>query len=390
MNTTFEIFKTFLVLGFTAFGGPAAHLGFFRKRFVEELKWISDDELGQTIALSQFLPGPGSSQVGFAIGLHRGGLLGGMAAFLGFTLPAWLLMLCIAIIQSPHEDGTLGWWSSAIHGLKIMAVVVVANASWGMYQKFCQTNVHQVCALLSATALLLMPSLWMQLVVLSLAGTGGYYLSQRNESVNPIAGDQPKHTPISFGYLITFGVLFVLSLLTSNTGYHFWDLMANFYSSGSLVFGGGHVVLPLLQETVASSLDSNTFLTGYATVQAAPGPMFSFASYLGAALSPESAVLGSILATLAIFTPGFLLMLAIQPSWSAICKRPRFLEATASINAAVVGLLLSAMYQPVWVSAITSAPSVIVLFMVIYLLKLKQWSLPWVMLTTVFASFLVL
>ena len=337
-----DIFRQFLVLGLVSFGGPAAHVGYFHRRFVDELKWLDEAEFARLMALTQFLPGPASSQLGFAIGRVRGGVPGAFAAFVAFTLPSFLIMALLAIYASSLPDWLQG---GAITGLKWLAVIVVADAVWNMGKRFCATPLTRGLAVAVALLLLIWSTLLGQMLALLVAAVVGWHKLRPKEGSAPVS-DQPvwRHKP-----LMLFALLAVLPLLF---GGGLWVLWKDFYAAGSLVFGGGHVVLPLLQELVGGKLSPDQFLTGYAAAQAVPGPMFSLAAYLGAVLLPSSPWLGALTATLAIFLPGFLLVLGVMEGWQWLSSRPALAGAVSGINAAVVGLLLAALYQPVFVSAV--------------------------------------
>ncbi|PMH41169.1 chorismate-binding protein [Vibrio sp. 10N.286.49.B3] len=379
----FSIFKTFLLLGFVSFGGPAAHLGYFRQSFVEKYKWLSDEEYAQIVALSQFLPGPGSSQVGFAIGYKKGGCLGGVMAFLGFTLPSVLLMVMLAILSHQFIDSTL--FTSIIHGLKLLAVVVVVDACWGMYKNFCQDKITIGLCALTAIALLIIPSVTSQIAVLIFAAIIGYYFlntpsdqqAQRLDNQN-IASKNIVSWPPLIIFLIG---LLALPLLSSQ--HTFINLFSHFFQAGSFVFGGGHVVLPLLQNNIGTQLSPDSFLAGYAFAQAVPGPMFTLATYIGYELLPNSPITGALIATIAIFTPGFLLMLAVLKNWQKIAAIPAISASLRGVNAAVVGLLLAALYSPIYSHAVVSASDMALVICGFYLLK--QIKLPIVYLVLFFA-----
>ncbi|GIC04313.1 chromate resistance protein-related protein [Vibrio cholerae] len=335
------IFKTFFALGWVSFGGPAAHIGYFRHTFVEKLGWVSEQEYAQFVALSQFLPGPGSSQVGFAIGYHRGGLAGAWAAFLGFTLPSVLIMLLLAGLSSHLLDTPL--FEQVIHGLKLLAIIVVADACLTMYRNFCQQRLTAGLCVLTAVAITLAPSLLTQFAVLLLAALVG------QARLAPQASSSLEAFRPSWLSLLLFASLLLgLPLLAASSP--LVELFGHFFQAGSLVFGGGHVVLPLLQNALGDSLSTDQFLTGYAAAQAVPGPMFTLATYLGYVLTPEMPVVGALIATLAVFLPGFLLLLGVLKNWSALAQRPKVAGAMQGVNACVVGLLLAALYQPVWSS----------------------------------------
>jgi chromate transporter len=360
-----QVFIQFLWLGCVSFGGPAAHIGYFQRTFVERLGWLTQAEFAQLLALCQLLPGPASSQLGFAIGRQRAGLGGALAAFAGFTLPSFLLLLAAAI--GLGQLGNNVWLDAALHGLKLLALVVVADAVFTMSRQFCKTTRNQGIMVATAAALWWQPGLLTQLVMLA----GAALLCARvgapqtpgpqSSPAQSIPVRQP-HWPT----LLLFALLFVgLPLLGGPVG----QLVADFYRAGSLVFGGGHVVLPLLAESVGHSLNQQQFLAGYSLAQLVPGPMFTLATYLGAQLLPASPVGGALLATLALFLPGFLLLWAMGPCWQSWLARPRLAGAVAGINAAVVGLLLAALYQPVWQSAVLAPTDLALAAIGFYLLR---------------------
>ncbi|MBL0434781.1 chromate efflux transporter [Aeromonas hydrophila] len=360
-----QVFMQFLWLGCISFGGPAAHIGYFQRTFVERLGWLTQAEFAQLLALCQLLPGPASSQLGFAIGRQRAGLAGALAAFAGFTFPSFLLLLAAAI--GLDQLGNNVWLDAALHGLKLLALVVVADAVLTMSRQFCKTTRNQGIMVATAAALWWQPGLLTQLVMLAGAALlcarvgAPQTLGPQPSSAQSIPVHQP-HWPT----LLLFALLFVgLPLLGGPIG----QLLADFYQAGSLVFGGGHVVLPLLAESVGHSLNQQQFLTGYSLAQLVPGPMFTLATYLGAQLLPASPVGGALLATLALFLPGFLLLWAMGPCWQSWLARPRLAGAVAGINAAVVGLLLAALYQPVWQSAVLAPTDLALAAVGFYLLR---------------------
>ncbi|EJL6355583.1 chromate efflux transporter [Vibrio cholerae] len=337
------IFRTFFALGWVSFGGPAAHIGYFRHTFVEKLRWVNEQEYAQFVALSQFLPGPGSSQVGFAIGYHRGGLAGAWAAFLGFTLPSVLIMLLLAGLSSHLLDTPL--FEQVIHGLKLLAIIVVADACLTMYRNFCQQRLTAGLCVLTAVAITLAPGLITQFAVLLIAAFVGQARLAPQQSFSTTS-----FSPSWLSLLLFASLLLGLPLLAASSP--LVELFGHFFQAGSLVFGGGHVVLPLLQNALGDSLSTDQFLTGYAAAQAVPGPMFTLATYLGYVLTPEMPVVGALIATLAVFLPGFLLLLGVLKNWSALAQRPKVAGAMQGVNACVVGLLLAALYQPVWSSTV--------------------------------------
>ncbi len=337
------IFRTFFALGWVSFGGPAAHIGYFRHTFVEKLRWVSEQEYAQFVALRQFLPGPGSSQGGFAIGYHRGGLAGAWAAFLGFTLPSVLIMLLLAGLSSHLLDTPL--FEQMIHGLKLLAIIVVLDSCFSMYRNFCQQRLTAGLCVLTAVAITLAPGLITQFAVLLIAAFVGQARLAPQQSFSTTT-----FSPSWLSLLLFASLLLGLPLLAASSP--LVELFGHFFQAGSLVFGGGHVVLPLLQNALGDSLSTDQFLTGYAAAQAVPGPMFTLATYLGYVLTPEMPVVGALIATLAVFLPGFLLLLGVLKNWSALAQRPKVAGAMQGVNACVVGLLLAALYQPVWSSTV--------------------------------------
>ncbi|EPT1693423.1 chromate efflux transporter [Vibrio cholerae] len=357
------IFRTFFALGWVSFGGPAAHIGYFRHTFVEKLRWVSEQEYAQFVALSQFLPGPGSSQVGFAIGYHRGGLAGAWAAFLGFTLPSVLIMLLLAGLSSHLLDTPL--FDQVIHGLKLLAIIVVADACLTMYRNFCQQRLTAGLCVLTAVAITLAPGLITQFAVLLIAAFVGQARLAPQQSFSTTS-----FSPSWLSLLLFASLLLGLPLLAASSP--LVELFGHFFQAGSLVFGGGHVVLPLLQNALGDSLSTDQFLTGYAAAQAVPGPMFTLATYLGYVLTPEMPVVGALIATLAVFLPGFLLLLGVLKNWSALAQRPKVAGAMQGVNACVVGLLLAALYQPVWSSTVHAPLDWAVLLIGFFLFKVLR------------------
>ncbi|MGN4978874.1 chromate efflux transporter [Aeromonas sp. 95A] len=380
-----QVFIQFLWLGCISFGGPAAHIGYFQRTFVQRLGWLTQAEFARLLALCQLLPGPASSQLGFAIGRHRAGLGGALSAFVGFTLPSFLLLLAAAI--GIGQLGSNLWLDAALHGLKLLALIVVADAVLTMSRQFCATGMTQGIMVVTAAALWWQPGLLTQLLML--AGAALICArSQRGAGSRPATAELPAaassqpHWPT----LLLFGILFIgLPLLGSPLG----QLVADFYRTGSLVFGGGHVVLPLLQESVGHTLNEQQFLTGYSLAQLVPGPMFTLATYLGAQLQPEMPMIGALLATLALFAPGFLLLWAVGPCWQQWLARPRLAGAVTGINAAVVGLLLAALYQPVWQSAVLAPTDLALAAIGFYLLRVLKLQVPAIAALLVMAAILL-
>jgi len=355
-----EVLAVFLKLGLTCFGGPIAHLGYFRREFVERRRWLDDETFIDLVGLCQFLPGPASSQVGFSIGLLRAGWLGGLAAWFGFTLPSVLLLLSFAAI-APGLGGPVG--SGLIHGLKLVAVAVVAQAVWDMARRLCPDKRRAAIALLAIAVLSIPTAVYAQLIVIALGAVLGLALCQKTTSSDTSRVPQHSHEirasrTVGVFALILFG--FLLLGLPALVGVHAGQaikVFEAFYRSGALVFGGGHVVLPLLQQQTVSTgwISSNDFLAGYGAAQAIPGPLFTFAAFLGWMMTdaPNHWV-GALLATAGIFLPGLLLVLAALPYWQALRAHPSMAALVAGVNAAVVGLLATALYSPVWTSAVLS------------------------------------
>lgn len=340
-----ELFWRFLALGCISFGGPAAHMGYFRTVFVERLKWLDETAYGRLIALSQFLPGPSSSQVGFAIGYQRAGVPGGVAVFLGFTLPSFLLLFLLATAGGTLTDTV--YFGGFVKGLKLLAVVVVADAVLSMYATFCKRRLAGALCILTATALLIVPSTAVQFTVLAAGALVGWRFLRAPET--PPGGKvRFSWLPLTLFFILLIGLPFLARLSPD------LDLFSRFYQTGSLVFGGGHVVLPLLQQTVGEVLPIDRFLLGYAAAQAIPGPMFTMSAFLGAEMTPDHALIGALIAALGIFLPGFLLILSFHDTWETLARKPGAAGAVAGVNASVVGLLLAALYQPVFVNAVFS------------------------------------
>jgi chromate transporter len=365
------IFRQFFLLGCFSFGGPAAHLGYFKRHFVDHLQWLNNQRYAQLISLSQALPGPGSSQVSFAIGVERAGVWGGIAAFLGFTLPSFLIMLLLAI--SAHQFDAI--YFAIIAGLKLFAVVIVADATFSMAKSFCTSVVLKLIALLSTLALILFPMLGTQMAVLvTAAAIGALWPLLKLTTTATVSAD--NKSTLNGWALGLFLLLLACSFIPLAGDF---SLFAAFYQTGAMVFGGGHVVLPVLQAAVPS-LSSEQFLTAYASAQAVPGPMFTIATYLGAQLTIEQPLVGAMIATVLIFTPGFLLMLALQKSWLNLASKPRFASAIAALNAAVVGFLAAALYAPIWTSAVHNSWHIALVIAAFAWLRLSKPPIWWLLL----------
>ncbi|WP_286234114.1 chromate efflux transporter [Thalassotalea sediminis] len=362
-----QIFISFLLLGCLSFGGPAAHIGYFHRTFVKEKKWLSAEEYANLVALSQILPGPGSSQVCFAIGYQQGKLIGAFLAFSAFTLPSFLLMSVFAMSYAAFNQHP--FITALISTLKIVAVVVVIDAVYGMFRQFCQTKMTRSICLCSAIFLLLFPSPVSQVIVLVFAAVIGGLLLTANKSTE-------AEVSLSFvGRNIWFW-LFLVLLGASLLHYEqtVISLFSRYFQAGSLVFGGGHVVLPLLQSLTVDQVSNDAFMAGYAAAQGIPGPMFTFASFLGSVELTAEPFLGALIATVGIFMPGFLLMLAFLPHWHQLSAQRHIAGVILAVNAAVVGLLLNALYQPLFVSAVGSASDVAMICAGLLILKVFNWS----------------
>jgi chromate transporter len=344
-----EILRVFLKLGLTSFGGPIAHLGYFRNEFVERRGWLHERAFSDLIALCQFLPGPASSQVGFAIGLMRAGYLGGLAAWVGFTLPSASAMTLFAYgagaLKGPAGDGLL-------HGLKLVAVAIVAQAVLGMARTLAPDRPRASIAILALILTAFAPSGISQIGAILLGAIAGLVVCRQSRET--AAGDltAPISRRMGVVFLTAFCALLALSFLPARD--RALAFLAAVSWSGALVFGGGHVVLPLLHGAVVAPgfVSDNAFLAGYGAAQAMPGPLFTFAAYLGAVAGVPGGVAGAALALVAIFAPGMLILMGTLPFWHALRSRPQARAALAGVNAAVVGLLASALYDPVWTSAV--------------------------------------
>jgi chromate transporter len=375
-----ELFIVFLKLGTTSFGGPIAHLGYFREEFVVRRRWFDEHTYADIVALCQFLPGPASSQVGMAIGLSRAGIPGAIAAFLGFTLPSAVLLVLFAMGVN-RFGGQLG--EGWLHGLKVVAVAVVAQALWGMGKSLAPDAKRATIVVVAAILVTIIPSSFGQIAVIALSGLCGWGFL-RNETVlqdthlAQLEMTVSRFTGIVFFILFLFFLL-VLPIVAEGSDNYVLSLFDGFYRSGALVFGGGHVVLPLLQAEVVPSgwVSNDTFLAGYGAVQAVPGPLFTFAAYLGAVStrSPNGWA-GAAIATIAIFLPAFLLIVATSPFWEQLRRYTGMRRAMLGINAAVVGLLLAAFYNPIFTGAIKNPMDFCLAAASFLLLSFWKWP-PW-------------
>ena len=376
------VFRVFLRLGLTSFGGPVAHIGYFRDEFVARRKWLSEAEYADLVALCQFLPGPASSQVGIGLGLGRAGFAGAAAAWTGFTLPSALAMILFAYGVAAFGDVAGAGWLS---GLKAMAVAVVAQAVWGMAKSLCPeartaTIALGAAALVIAWPLVLGHATYGQIVAILIGGVlGRLFLSGTIPDSGPA-----RPFPVSRRTGLIAGTLFLVLLvglpaLAWATADPVIAIVDSFYRAGSLVFGGGHVVLPLLQaETVPPGwVTVDQFLAGYGAAQAVPGPLFTFSAYLGTVMEAGPGGVIGVLALMAIFAPAFLLVVAALPFWNALRTRPAARSALAGVNATVVGLLLAALYNPVWTAAVRGPGDVVLVLAAFAMLAVWKWA-PWI------------
>lgn len=365
----------FFLLGLYSFGGPAAHIGYFHREFVQNKKWLTEQDFTQAVALCQFLPGPASSQLGMYIGYRRSGYLGAIAAFVGFTTPSFLLLTFLAIGNQHYQNVPVV--ETVIQAAKLLAVIVVADALWGMVKKNLTTRLTGMIAILSGLAVMLTTGLLGQVMPIILAAILGYIVSVKRQASTSLS-----HAPESiytdtqnlrphWGIAAVFAAgLLLLPILAPSSAW--LNLFNVFYQAGSFVFGGGHVVLPLLEPMLQGMVTADTFLSAYASAQLVPGPMFTMASYLGASVMDTSPIAGSLIATIAIFLPGSLLLFAFLPAWNALVSHPKLKESISFVNAAVVGLLASAFISPVISSSVITVLDVFAVVFGLYLLKRRH------------------
>ena len=372
-----EVFRQFLLLGCTSFGGPVAHLGYFRERFVQREKWLTDAAYADLVALCQFLPGPASSQVGMGLGLMRAGWPGALAAWIGFTFPSAILLVLASAVLSANPDWLAGAW---VQGMKVAAVAVVAQAVLGMQRKLAPDRGRASLMAFAAVLVLLVPLAWVQLLALLIGAVAGLTLlpPPDDHSMSHEQLKVPVRKGVSLVLLVALvGMLVALPWLAAEARPVAIQQLAGFLQAGSLVFGGGHVVLPLLEQSLVPPgwISVDQFLAGYGAAQAVPGPMFSFAAFLGFDLRAGlQGIGGALLALLALFLPAFLLVGGALPFWSVLGKRAAMRRALKGINAAVVGVLLAALFQPVWLAGIKTSAD-FSLAMVAFLL-LVGWKQP--------------
>lgn len=368
-----EVFWTALRLGVTSFGGPVAHLGYFERAYVQRLHWLTSGEYAGLVALCQSLPGPTSSQVGFLVGWHRAGFRGALAAWLGFTLPSALLMYAFAVLKLPTNSPLV---QSILHGLMLTAVAVVAQALWSMARSLCPDWQRALIAFLSGSTLLVLSSASMQLVVMLFGAVGGRFLCPSGGLAQPGTADPPRlgATLVAILYCVLLGTVLVISPAAPRGPL---GLAAVFYRAGALVFGGGHVVLPLLRQELVPTgwVSDEQFLAGYGVAQGMPGPLFTVAAYLGAVGAPEHlSAPWAIVALTAIFLPGLLLATAGLSLRSVMLRLPGASASLAGVNASVVGILAAALYDPVWRGGVRDTLDAVIA--VVAWMLLQRWRLP--------------
>ena len=372
-----EILTLSTKLGLTSFGGPTAHLGYFHNEYIQKRKWMDEKSYADLVALCQFLPGPASSQVGIGIGVARAGVLGGIISFIGFTLPSVIALILFALILQEFDINQSGW----VHGLKIVAVAVVAHVIIGMAQNLTPDIKRKGIALFALVATLFWQTTFTQVLVIVISALFGYFLYKQVQ----ISDGDKMNFPISrlFGSVclgLFFGLLLLLPIINGLISSNWLAMFDSFYRSGALVFGGGHVVLPLLQSEFVPTgqITEEAFLSGYGATQAVPGPLFTFAAYLGTVMFGWQ---GGILATIAIFLPAFLLVIGTLPLWDILRSHPKMRGSLMGVNAAVVGILISAFYHPIWTSSILS--SIDFAFAASLYSMLAFWKIPpWIVVIT--------
>ena len=370
-----EVFRVFLRLGLTSFGGPIAHLGYYRTEFVAHRKWLDEKTYADLVALSQFLPGPASTKIGIAVGFFRAGYAGALIAWAGFTLPSAIALVLFAYGMGMFGDALGSGW---LHGLKVVAVAVVAQAVLGMMRSLAPDRERATVAVVAAAIVLAFPTAWGQIGAIIFGLVAGVTVLHINAPADHVSLPlQVGRTTGAVLLAVFVGILVGLPLLIAVVPNHSLELFEAFYRAGSLVFGGGHVVLPLLQASVVPPgwVSNDAFLAGYGAAQAVPGPLFTFSAYLGAVMGPQpNGWLGATLCLVAMFLPSFFLTIGALPFWDELRRRPGAQSALRGVNAAVVGLLLAALYNPVWTSGITG-PYDFALAVAAFLL-LFMWQLP--------------
>ena len=379
-GSALEVLAVFLRLGLTSFGGPVAHLGYFREDIVARRKWLEEAAYADLVALCQFLPGPASSQVGIGLGLRRAGLPGALAAWLGFTTPSAVALILFALGLSLFGDVEKAGW---LAGLKIAAVAVVALAVWGMAGSLCPDKPRAAIAIAATVGVLAWPTGWAQLAVIGAAGLIGWRLLKPAEPEAEPVGLFRVGRVLAIACLMAFfalllGLPFLWRAFAGDGVGDLLQVFDSFYRAGSLVFGGGHVVLPLLQELVVAPgwVTDAEFVAGYGAAQAVPGPLFTFSAYLGTLVGMPTMSAGGVFALVAMFLPSFFLVIGVAPFWDRLRTWASFAGALRGINAAVVGLLLAALYDPVWTSAVHGPEDFGLALVALGLLAIWKWP-PW-------------
>lgn len=372
IRSLIEIFLVSTRLGLTSFGGPTAHLGYFHEEYVRRRKWMDEKSYADLVALCQFLPGPSSSQVGIGIGIKRAGIAGGITSFIGFTFPSVVALIAFALLVTGFDVENAGW----IHGLKIVAVAIVAHAIIGMAKSLTPDLKRKAIAIFALLVTLLLQTAFSQVGVILIAAIIGYLLLKKENEGAEVQSRFPVSKRVGgICLLLFFGLLAALPILKEATGSYWVAMIDSFYRAGSFVFGGGHVVLPLLENEFVPTgwMSEEAFLAGYGVTQAVPGPLFTFAAYLGTVMNGWQ---GGIVATTAIFLPGFLLVVGALPFWDQLRNHPKITGAIMGVNAAVIGILIAALYTPIWTSSILEAKDfalAVVLFSMLAYWKLPPW-----------------
>lgn len=372
IRSLIEIFLVSTRLGLTSFGGPTAHLGYFHEEYVRRRKWMDEKSYVDLVALCQFLPGPSSSQVGIGIGIMRAGILGGITSFIGFTFPSVVVLIVFALLMAGFDVGNSGW----IHGLKIVAVAIVAHAIIGMAKSLTPDLKRKTIAIVALIVTILWQTAFSQVGVILIAACIGYFLLKQKNDGAVVQSRFPVSKRVGgFSLLLFVGLLVALPLLKEATGSYWLAMFDSFYRSGSFVFGGGHVVLPLLEKEFvpAGWVSEESFLAGYGVTQAVPGPLFTFAAYIGTVMNGWQ---GGLVATVAIFLPAFLLVIGALPFWNQLRNHPKITGAIMGVNAAVIGILIAALYSPIWTSSILEAKDfglAVILFSMLAYWKLPPW-----------------
>lgn len=378
-NSIAEVFAVSFMLGLTSFGGPTAHIGYFHSEYVNKRKWLDNEHYADLVALCQVLPGPASSQVGMGIGMQRAGVLGAIAAWLGFTLPSALVLTLAALYMSTINVTDAGW----LHGLKIVAVVVVVQAIMNMSRQMASEKVTALLAAFSTGCVLMMPSPWTQVLAIGICGLLGLFffrkefvVGKENQAAMSSASIKLSYKPMTWLAIFFIGLI-VLPIASNYFTNDYLSLFEKLYRTGGLVFGGGHVILPLMElELVPSGyITKDAFFAGYSLAQAVPGPLFTLASFVG---TYSRGIIGGIVAILGIFMPAFLLVAGVMPYWIYIRENSRMRRALKGINASVVGIFIAALYNPLWTSAITGEKHFVmamVLFIMLIVWKLPAWGL---------------